>query len=236
MDIQTITPDHIVFWRSGWININLTLVSTWIVMAVLTVASWLATRNIGRGTAPSRWQLFLEMIVEGIRNQIRDISRSDASDYVAFTGTLFLFIATSNLMAVIPGFTAPTSSLSTTAALAGCVFFAVPIFAIRKIGLWAYLKGYIEPTPLMLPFNVIGDFSRTLALAVRLFGNMMSGAKIGAILLIVIPFFIPVLMDLLGLITGLVQAYIFAILAQVYIASAIRVQQKRYEKHQMQPN
>ncbi len=236
MDIETITPDHIVFWRSGWININLTLISTWIVMAVLTIASWWATRKIGCGTDPSRWQLFLEIIVEGICKQIRDISRSDASDYVAFTGTLFLFIATSNLMSVIPGFTAPTSSLSTTAALAGCVFFAVPVFAIRKIGVWAYLKGYFEPTPLMLPFNIIGDFSRTLALAVRLFGNMMSGAKIGAILLIVIPLVFPVLMDLLGLITGLVQAYIFAILAQVYIASAMRVHQTRYEKQKLQHN
>lgn len=230
MEIDAITPDHVVFWQAGWVTINLTLVSTWIVMGLLTLASWWAIRPIRVGAPPTRWQLFLEIIVEGIWNQIRDVSRSQASDYVAFTGTLFLLIATSNLMSVIPGFTSPTASLSTTVALAGCVFFAVPIFAIRKVGLVGYLKSYFEPTPLMFPFHVIGDFSRTLALAVRLFGNMMSGAKIGAILLAVIPLVFPVLMNLLELITGLVQAYIFAILAQVYIASAMQVHHARHTK------
>lgn len=140
--------------------------------------------------------------------------------YVAFIGTLFVFIATANVLTVVPGYLPPTSSLSTTAALALCVFVAVPVFGIRQRGWRGYLKSYLEPTIIMLPFNVISELSRTLALAVRLFGNMMSGAMIVAILLTITPFIFPVVMTLLGLLTGLVQAYIFSILATVYIAAA----------------
>ena len=121
---------------------------------------------------------------------------------------------------MIPGFVVPTGSLSTTAALATCVFFAVPLYGVTKTGIRNYLRQYVQPSALMLPFNIIGELSRTLALAVRLYGNMMSGSVIGAILLGFVPLFIPVLMHLMGLLTGMIQAYIFAILAMVYIASA----------------
>jgi F-type H+-transporting ATPase subunit a len=104
--------------------------------------------------------------------------------------------------------------------LALCVFLAVPIFGIRKQGIVGYLKTYTQPTWIMLPFNIIGELSRTLALAVRLFGNMMSGAMIVAILLTITPFIFPIFMTALGLLTGMVQAYIFTILAGVYIAAA----------------
>ena len=123
---------------------------------------------------------------------------------------------------MVPGYEPPTASLSTTAALALCVLVAVPLFGISGQGLGAYLKSYVRPTPIMLPFNLISEVSRTLALAVRLFGNMMSGAMIIAILLSITPFVFPIVMTVLGLLTGMVQAYIFTILAAVYIAAATR--------------
>lgn len=160
------------------------------------------------------------MIVTATEMQIAEVGLKPAKKYMPFLGTIFLFIATANLCTVIPGYEPPTGSLSTTAALALCVFVAVPLFGIHSLGFWGYLKSYAEPTVIMLPFNIIGDLSRTLALAIRLFGNMMSGTMIIAILLAISPFFFPVLMTILGLLTGTVQAYIFSILASVFIAAA----------------
>jgi F-type H+-transporting ATPase subunit a len=147
--------------------------------------------------------------------------------YLSFLGSLFLFIAFAALCTIIPGYEPPTGSLSTTAALALCVLVAVPWFGIEEQGLGGYLRSYVEPTVIMLPFNIISEISRTLALAVRLFGNMMSGAMIIAILLTITPFVFPIVMTLLGLLTGMVQAYIFSILAAVYIAAATRVRKPR---------
>jgi len=178
-------------------------------------------------TRISRWQHLVEIIVEYTRDQIRDVAQRPPEPYLPFIGTLFLFIAVSNMLVVVPFFVAPTASLSTTAALAACVFLAVPIYGVLQAGFFAYLMQYMKPSPFMLPFNVIGELSRTLALAVRLFGNMMSGAKIAAILLSITPFFIPIVMQLFGLLTGLIQAYIFSILAMVYIASGARSRQQR---------
>jgi F-type H+-transporting ATPase subunit a len=135
---------------------------------------------------------------------------------------LFLLVAMASICTIIPGYSPPTGSLSTTTALALCVFVAVPLFGIEDQGLSGYLKSYTKPTIMMLPFNIIGELSRTLALAVRLFGNMMSGAMIIAILLTITPFIFPIFMTALGLLTGMVQAYIFSILAAVYIAAATR--------------
>ena len=134
---------------------------------------------------------------------------------------------TAALCTVIPGFKPPTGSLSTTAALALCVFVAVPLFGIGEQGLGGYLKTYTKPTIIMLPFNIISELSRTLALAVRLFGNMMSGVMIVGILLTITPFLFPIMMTMLGLLTGMVQAYIFSILAAVYIAAATLVRKPR---------
>jgi F-type H+-transporting ATPase subunit a len=160
--------------------------------------------------------------VSGVLEQIRQISQQNPQRYLPLIGTLFIFIAISNLLSVIPGFHPPTGSLSTTVALAICVFVAVPLFGISQQGLAGYLSQYIKPSPIMLPFNVIGEFSRTLALAVRLFGNVMSGTMIAGILLAIVPLFFPIVMQVLGLLTGLIQAYIFAVLAMVYIASGTR--------------
>ena len=217
---MTINPDNIVLWHWGGFPLNATILFTWIVMALLVFGSWLVTRRLSTGTELSRWQNLLEVVVTGIRDQIEDVSHQRAGAYLPFIGTLFLFILTANLLNMVPGFTSPTGSLSTTTALALCVFVAVPLYGIAHEGPLGYLRHYIRPTPLMLPFNLIGELSRTVALAVRLYGNIMSGTVIVGILLSLTPFLFPVVMQLLGLITGTIQAYIFAVLAMVYIASA----------------
>ncbi len=222
-----ITPDQVVYWQSGPIVINATLVFSWLVMALLATCAWTVRRRLSGGPLPGRLQNLLEALVETIRGQIRQAAHESADRYLPFIGTLFLFIVTSNVLAIVPGFRPPTGSLSTTAALAACVFVAVPVFGIAECGLKAYLKRYLQPTPLMLPFQVIGELSRTIALAVRLFGNIASGTLIVAVLLSVAPFFFPVLMKLLGLLIGVIQAYVFAILALIYIASGARAQHEQ---------
>ena len=218
-----ISPDNIIFWQWGFIKLNATIVFTWLVMFLLVLVSWLITRNLKVKPQISRWQNILEIIVDAINQQIREVSQQEPSQYLPFIGTLFLFIVVANMLTIVPGYQPPTGSLSTTAGLALCVFVAVPLFGILNRGLLGYLRNYIQPTPLMLPFNIISEFSRTLALAVRLFGNIMSGTMLVAILLSLVPLFFPILIRLLGLLIGIIQAYIFAILAMVYIASATRV-------------
>jgi F-type H+-transporting ATPase subunit a len=217
-----ISPDAAILWQWGVIKLNATILFTWLVMALLTIGSWLVTRKLSDSVKMSAGQNLLEVVVEGILGQIREVSQQDPRPYIPFIGTLFLFIVVSNVLSVVPGFQPPTGSLSTTAALAVCVFLVVPIYGIRAQGLGGYLKQFIQPTPIMLPFNIIGEISRTLSLAVRLFGNVMSGGLIATILLAIVPLFFPIVMQVLGLLTGIIQAYIFAILAMVYIASATR--------------
>jgi F-type H+-transporting ATPase subunit a len=217
-----LSPDQWVFWQHGFVKLNATIVFTWALMVVLAAGSALLTRKLGTGRKLTRWQCLLEIIVTAISKQIEEVGLKQPGKYLGFIGTLFLFVAASSLCTVIPGFEPPTASLSTTAALALCVFVAVPAFGISGQGLRGYLKSYLEPTVVMLPFNIISELSRTLALAVRLFGNMMSGSMIVAILLTITPFLFPIVMTLLGLLTGMVQAYIFSILAAVYIAAATR--------------
>ena len=217
-----ISPDAWILyeWR-GW-QLSATVGFTWAVMAILVLGSRAITSRLSESETVSRWQVMLEVIVTAIRDQIAEIGAENPGRYLPFIGTLFLFIATANLLTVVPGYQPPTGSLSTTAALAICVLIAVPIFSIARRGLGGYLRTYIRPTPLMLPFNLISELSRTLALAIRLYGNVMSGTVIVGILISVAPFFFPVLLQLLGLLTGMIQAYIFAVLAMVYIASASR--------------
>jgi len=217
---MTISPDTVIYWYLGPFPVNATLVFTWVVMGVLVLLSWLVTRKISSEVSISRWQNFLEITVSAIQTQIREVSNQEARHYIPFIGTLFLFILTANVFSVVPGFFPPTGSFSTTVALAICVFIAVPLYGVSSKGWKGYLGAYVKPTWIMLPFNIIGELSRTLALAVRLYGNMMSGTVIVAILLGITPLFFPVVMHLLGLLTGVIQAYIFSILAMVYIASA----------------
>ena len=224
-----LSPDEIIFWQQGFFKLNATIVFTWGLMLVMVIGSILITRKLSTGLKRTRWQNLLEIVVTAIEKQIEEVGLSEPQKYIGFLGTLFLFIAVSSLCTVIPGYQTPTGSLSTTAALALSVFVAVPFFGIEEQGVGNYLKSYLKPTVIMLPFNIISELSRTLALAVRLFGNMMSGAMIVAILLTITPFIFPILMTILGLLTGMVQAYIFAILAAVYIAAATRVRKPRPE-------
>jgi len=219
-----LSSDQQILWRHGPLELNGTILSTWVLMIVMALGSKLITRRLGIERTISRWQCTLEIIVTAINGQIREVGLEHPESYLSFLGTIFLFIALASLSTLIPGFVPPTGSLSTTAALALCVFIAVPLFGIRKQGFVGYLKTYASPTVIMLPFNVISELSRTLALAIRLFGNMMSGVMIIAILLTITPYFFPIAMTALGLLTGMVQAYIFSVLAAVYIAAATLVQ------------
>jgi F-type H+-transporting ATPase subunit a len=198
-----ITPDsRILFVLPGGplgdLSVSATIVNTWIVMAILVIGGRIATLGIGPATPTSHWRLAVELLIEMIRNQIRAIGGGDPSRYLPFVGTLFLFTLVSNVLGVVPGFISPTGSLSTAVALALCVLVAVPMYGIAETGLFNYLRRYIRP----------------------LYGNVMSGMVVAAILLSVAPFFFPVLLQLLGLLTGVIQAYIFAVLAMVYIVSA----------------
>ena len=193
------TPDQIVLWRWGFVHLNATIVYTWIVMVLLTaglLAGDAPSRPLrtsraraGRTRSKSWWK---PSAARSARS-----AREGGDTYLPFVGTLFLFIAVSNLLDIVPGWHAPTGSLSTTAALAICVGVAVPVFGIRSQGLIAYFRHYLRPTVIMLPFHLLSETSRNLALAVRLFGNIMSGSMIAGILLAIAPFFFPVLMQAL---------------------------------------
>ncbi len=220
-----LSPDQLIYWQHGFLKLNGTIAFTWAIMLVMAVGAKLITRHLSTEHTRTRWQNLLEIVVTGIAKQLEEVGLREPKTYLPFLGTLFLFVAVSALCTIIPGYEPPTGSLSTTAALALSVFVAVPLFGIKDQGLGGYLKSYVEPTFIMLPFNIISEISRTLALAVRLFGNMMSGAMIIAILLTITPFLFPIVMTLLGLLTGMVQAYIFTILAAVYIAAATRTRE-----------
>ena len=222
-----LSPDQLILWQHGVFKLNGTIAFTWGLMLVLVAGSILITRNLSTELKRSRWQNLLEIIVTAIEKQIEEVGLPHPEKYLGFLGTLFLFVAVAAVCTVIPGYQPPTGSLSTTTALALCVFVAVPMFGIGQQGLGGYLRTYVQPTVIMLPFNLISELSRTLALAVRLFGNMMSGAMILAILLTITPYVFPLVMTVLGLLTGMVQAYIFTILAAVYIAAATRVRKPK---------
>ncbi|MBI9081126.1 MAG: F0F1 ATP synthase subunit A [Pseudodesulfovibrio sp.] len=218
---MAISPDHIIFYVWRGMSLNATLLFSWVVMVLLVVFSWSVTRRLSSDTEMGQRQNLLESVVSVIATQIRDTTNHDPEPFLPFLGTLFLFIAVSNTLPLIPGFVSPSGSLSTTAALALCVFVAVPYFGIRAHGVRNYLRSYLLPSPLMLPFVLVGEISRTFALAVRLFGNIMSGTMMGAILMVLAPLFVPVLMQLFGLFIGVLHAYIFSVLAAVFIAAGI---------------
>lgn len=228
---MNLTPDQNVLFELGFIKINATLLFSWGVMALLVIISILVTRKLSTGPKISRWQNMLETIVVTIRKQIKDIIGENPGIIFPFVATLFLFVGVSNLLTIVPYYEPPTSSFSVTAALAVTVFLSTPVFGIIKAGVGPFLKHYIEPSPVMLPFNIISEVSRTLALAVRLFGNMLSGTMIVGVLLSIAPLFFPLIMRVLGLIIGLIQAYIFAALSAVYIGSATEAHEKTAEKN-----
>ena len=158
-----LSTDQIVFWQYSFLKLNATIVYTWGLMLVLAVGAKLITRRLKKGISISRWQCVLEIIVIGVKRQIEEVGLRQPEKYLGFVGTLFLFIAIANMFTIFPGYEPPTGSLSTTAALALCVFVAVPFYGIKERGLGGYLRSYVEPTVIMLPFNIISEFSRTLA-------------------------------------------------------------------------
>jgi len=225
-----LTPDAIVFAAWGPVHLNATIVFTWAIDLLAVGLAWRVTSRLTTGVHVSRWQTLLELIVEAIRNQLAEIAPERPERFLPFVGTLFLFIAVSNALVIVPYYRPPTGSLSTTVALAICVFVAVPAFGIAEHGLLGYLRRYATPSWVMIPFNIIGEVTRTIALAIRLFGNIMSGSLIVAMIVALAPLFFPIVMNALGLLTGLIQAYIFAVLAAVYIASGVRTQDETAEQ------
>ena len=215
--------DEMIAFTLFGIGINWTIASTWIVMGLLLVISWLSTRGLKSDIKVSRWQTALEVIVGGIRGQVKEMANDDPMKYLPLAGTFFLFIAMSNLLSAFPWFRMPTASLSTTSAFAFLVLAGIPYFGIRNVGLKKFLKKYTEPTIVLLPINVLSEITSTMAMAVRLFGNMLSAVVIGAILLVLVPFIVPLPLVILGLFTGFIQAYIFAMLTVVYLSSASAV-------------
>lgn len=210
--------DQTILFQIGFLSINATIFYTWIVMAVLIGISLWLTHNL-KTHNPSKTQIVMEMIVTGIQKQIKDVANDNPTKYLPIIGTFFLFIATANLLSIIPCFKVPTASLTTTTAFASCVFFAIPYYGVKNAGWKGYLKKFIEPTPIMLPMNIVSDFSSTFSLAFRLYGNMLSGVVISSVLISLVPLLVPLPMQMLGLLTGTIQAYIFALLAIVYVSA-----------------
>lgn len=235
MEGLSLSPDNIVFYQWQWLKLNATLVYTWLVMAILVVGSWLITRNPKVSPQQmSPWQNRLEILVEQINGEIRNAIGLEPMQFLPFLGTILLFFALANILTIFPYYESPAGSLSTTLAVAVCVFVAVPYFGIKNSGIRNYLKTYIEPSPAVLPFNLLSEFTRTLSLAVRMFGNVMSTSLLIAIVVSLIPFFIPIVMRAFGILIGVIQAYVFAVLALVYIASGIRIQQQNQRRNNHQ--
>ena len=208
----------------GALHIGATVLTTWVLMTVMTGLAWFGTRKLCIEN-PSRLQTVLEGTVLALQQAIEDTAPDHAQRLLPFIGTLWLFIAVANLVGLVPGLRAPTGDLSLTVALALLVFFAVHWFGIRIDGPRAYLRHYLDPIPLLLPFHLLGEITRTLALAIRLFGNMMSLEMAALLVLLVAGFLAPVPLLMLHIVEALVQAYIFGTLALVYVAGALQSQE-----------
>ncbi len=208
-----------VVFHLGPVAITRPVVTTWVIMIVLAVVCRLVTRRLA--LHPDRRQIVLEILVTGIAQQIEDVIRKDARPYLPLLGTLFIFLATANLSGVLPGVEAPTSKIETPAALALIVFFSVHYFGVRARGLAGYLASFAEPKLIMLPLNIISEVTRTFSLMVRLFGNVMSGEFVIALVVALAGLFVPIPLMALEILVGLVQAYIFTVLATVFIGAAV---------------
>jgi F-type H+-transporting ATPase subunit a len=236
-----ISPDQIIFYKWQFelfgkdmtFNLNMTLVGTWFVMLLIFIICRMVTKNLNDELKISKWQNVLEVLVTGTKSQVEDIMQRKPGNILYLIGTLFIFILTANITAVFPipvyspytnsieYYIPPTGSFSTTLALAIVVFLAVPYLGIRKRGIFSYLKDYAEPKIFLLPLNILGEISGRISLAIRLYGNIMSGTILVTILLLLAPLFLPALFQIYGLLSGVIQAFIFAILALVYITGGL---------------
>jgi F-type H+-transporting ATPase subunit a len=208
-----------VLFYVGQVPVTRSLVTTWIIMAALAGASWGVTRRLD--IPASRRQAVLEIIVTGVAKQIEEVIRRDARPFLPLLGTLFIFLVVANLSGLLPGVEAPTSKLETPAALALIVFFSVHFFGVRTRGLRRYLASFAEPKLIMLPLNILSEVTRTFSLMVRLFGNIMSGEFVIALVVALAGLFVPIPLMVLEMLVGIVQAYIFTVLATVFIGAAI---------------
>jgi F-type H+-transporting ATPase subunit a len=222
MEGKGVFPD--VVFRLGPVAVAGTVFYSLIVSAVLIGFAALVRLGLKRGT--SGWPVAAEFLVEHLEGIMHDMSDSDPRPYTPLIVTLALFIGAANLLGLVPGMRSPTADFSTTAALAVLVFLAVPFYGIRARGLRGYLRHYLEPSPFLLPLELVTEFSRTLALAVRLFGNVMSEELVIAVVLMIAGLLVPVPLMLLAVLTGVVQAYIFAVLTVVYVSAAVRAHAK----------
>lgn len=217
METSPLAPD--ILWHLGPVPISRPVVTTWAIMAVLTAVSWLGLRRASvRGGG---LQTVLEIVVETLAGQIQEIIRRDPWPYLPLLGTLFIFLVLANVSAIVPGVKPPTGHIETPAALAAIVFLSVHIFGIRSRGTLEYLRRYIRPNPLLLPLNVLSEITRTFSLMVRLFGNIMSHELVIAIVVFLAGLFLPIPFMLLGILIGIIQAYIFTVLAAVFIGAAV---------------
>lgn len=208
---------HVLQYGDWYVNV--TILNSWLVMVLITLVAWLTTRRLSTAEHVSKWQTALEALVLWLQREANETSGSRTNQYLGMAMGLFCFILVCNLLTFIPWFRPPTASLSTTMALAGVVFWAIPYFAIKNAGIKGYLRKFIEPVPLMLPMNIFSEFFSVFAMGLRLFGNMLSGVMFASILSAFVPFVAPLTMQTLGLLTGSIQAYIFALLAVVYSSS-----------------
>jgi len=211
---------HEVVARLGPVEITRPVVTTWVVMAVLIITGHVAASRLS--LHPRRWQAFLETAIEGVNSAIEEVMERDPWPFFPLIGTLWLLIGVANLVGLIPGLESPTMDLSTTAALAAVSYLAVHYYGIRFMGLGAYIKHYAEPSWILLPFHMISEVSRTIALMLRLFGNILSGEMVAGILLLVAGFIVPVPFALLEVVVAILQAYIFGMLTLIFIAAGIK--------------
>jgi len=208
----------VVLFHVGPVAITRPVVTTWGIMLVLAVASWVLTRDLK--LRPGRRQAALEAVIVGLQEQIEQIIRKDARPFLPLIGTLFIFLATANLSGVLPGVEAPTAKIETPATLALIVFASVQYFGLRAHGAAGYLAGFARPKLIMLPLNLLSEVTRTFSMMVRLFGNVMSGEFVIALVVALSGLFVPVPLMVLEVLVGLVQAYIFTVLATVFIGAA----------------
>jgi F-type H+-transporting ATPase subunit a len=207
-----------VLFHAGPVSITRPVVTTWGIMIALSVICWLVTRRLRK--LPDGRQAVLEIVVAAISAQIEDVIRKDARPYLPLLGSFFIFLAAANLCGLVPGVEAPTGKLETPAALAIIVFFSVHYFGIRAKGLGGYLASFAKPKFIMLPLNILSELTRTFSLMLRLFGNIMSGEFIIALIIAMAGLFVPIPLMALEILVGLVQAYIFTVLAAVFIGAA----------------
>ncbi len=214
--------------KLGPVIITQTVATTWGIMIVIAVLAWSLTRKLQQ--IPGPLQTAVEGIVATIEQAIVEVAPQHGKQIMPFIATLWLFLITANLAGLIPGVHSPTRDLSATSALAVLVFLSVHWFGLRNLGIKNYLRHYLTPSPILLPFHIISEITRTIALAVRLFGNIMSLEMAAMLVLLVAGFLVPVPILMLHVIEALVQAYIFGMLALIYVAGAMQSQQLKQQE------